>query len=72
MFLENLAVSSLQWSKARRSVGNGACVEVAYANGQVFLRDSQDRLGPIIPYSGSSWRSFVTDAKQGQFDLSRL
>ena len=53
-------------------MGNGACVEVAYANGQVFLRDSQDRLGPIIPYSGSSWRSFLTDAKQGQFDLSRL
>jgi hypothetical protein len=62
----------LQWRKARRSVGNGACVEVARANGQVFIRDSQNQSGPVVSYSGSSWRSFLADAKQGQFDLSHL
>ena len=34
MSLNNLEVSGLQWRKARRSVNNGACVEVAPVNGQ--------------------------------------
>ena len=31
MSQDELEVSDLQWRKARRSVGNGACVEVAPA-----------------------------------------
>ncbi|MGO8894695.1 MAG: DUF397 domain-containing protein [Streptosporangiaceae bacterium] len=72
MSLNNLEVSGLQWRKARRSVNNGACVEVAPANGQVFIRDSKNQNGPVVPYSGSSWRAFLIDAKKGQFDPGRL
>ena len=40
--LDNLEVSGLQWRKARRGIGNGACVEAAAvpASGQVLIRDS--------------------------------
>jgi hypothetical protein len=42
----------LQWRKARRSVGNGACVEVARADGRVLVRDSRNQDGPVVPYAG--------------------
>ena len=72
MSLTNSEVYDLQWRKARRSVGNGACVEVAPAKEQVFIRDSQDLNGPIMRYPVSSWNAFLSDAKKGQFDLSFL
>ena len=53
MSLNNLEVSGLQWRKARRSVNNGACVEVAPVSGQILIRDSTDRSGPVMRYSGS-------------------
>lgn len=68
MSLSNLEASGLQWRKARRSAGNGACVEVASMSGQVLIRDSKDQNGPVIRYSGSSWYMFVVDAKTGRFD----
>lgn len=67
-----LEVSDLRWRTARRSAGNGACVEVAPAAGTVLVRDSQDQVGPVVPYAGTTWRAFLVEAKQGQFDLDRL
>jgi hypothetical protein len=72
MFLSDLEVNDLRWRKARRSINNGACVEVAPVSGQVLIRDSMDRNGPAIRYSGRSWYMFVTDAKAGLFDLECL
>ncbi len=68
MSLSNLEVSGLQWRKARRSVNNGACVEAAPVGGQILIRDSTDRDGPVIIYSGRSWHVFVASAKAGRFD----
>lgn len=72
MIPKSLEVSDLRWRTARRSAGNGACVEVAPADGTVLVRDSQDQAGPIVQYPGSSWRTFLGAAKMGQFDLERL
>ena len=68
----NLEVSDLQWRKARRSANNGACVEVAPANGQILIRDSKDLAGPIIQCSASSWHTFLGGAKKGQFNPGLL
>jgi hypothetical protein len=70
----SLGVLDLQWRKARRSANNGACVQLAPlpANGQIYVRDSKDQNGPIISYSGYSWRLFVADVKLGQFDPNHL
>lgn len=60
--------AQLAWRKAKRSVGNGACVEVA-RNGTGFaVRDSKDPSGPVITYSGAAWREFVNAARNGWFD----
>lgn len=72
MFLSSMEVHDLRWRKARRSVGNGACVEVAPAGGHVLVRDSQDQNGPLIRYPEHSWLAFVAGAKSGCFDRGRL
>jgi hypothetical protein len=72
MSLDGLEVDSFQWRKARRSAGNGACVEVGPANGQIFIRDSMDQSGPVMQCPGVSWREFLVDVKKGRFDLDRL
>ncbi len=72
MSLSSMEVCDLHWRKARRSVGNGACVEVASAGGRVLVRDSQDRNGPPIRYSERSWHAFLAKAKASRFDCDRL
>jgi hypothetical protein len=68
MPLGELKAGDFQWRKATRSVGNGACVEVAPAGRHILVRDSQDQGGPVVPYAGTTWRAFLARAKAGQFD----
>lgn len=53
------------WRKARRSLNNGACVEVASRTGIVAIRDSQDLSGLTVLYGAGAWRSFVVATKNG-------
>jgi hypothetical protein len=63
MYLNGLEVCELQWRKARRSAGNGACVEVAPVNGQIAVRDSMNPAGGRLQYSTQSWHRFVSTIK---------
>lgn len=64
----NSADSELAWRKARSSIGNGACVEVASMNGMVALRDSKDPNGTVLTYTATEWHAFLDGAKKGEFD----
>jgi len=61
----------LNWRKAKRSMSNGNCVEVALLGRSVAIRDSKDPRGPILSYPTGSWGSFIQDARTGKFDVSR-
>jgi transcriptional regulator with XRE-family HTH domain len=52
-----------QWRKARHSVNDGACVEVAFVNGQIAVRDSKDPGGFWLWYSLRSWRDFTSNLR---------
>ena len=65
----SLGLRDLDWRTARRSAGNGACVEVATANHHVLVRDSKDQDGPIMQYPGDAWQAFLAMAKRGRIDL---
>ncbi|MFC4016823.1 DUF397 domain-containing protein [Micromonospora sp. GCM10011542] len=56
-----LDLGRADWRTSTRSSGNGNCVEVAAAAGQVAVRDSKDRSGPVLAFPPSAWRSFVRD-----------
>ena len=48
-------LSGANWRKSSASGANG-CVEVAFVEGQVAVRDSKDRAGPVLvfdPMSGT-------------------
>ena len=62
----------LDWRKARRSIGNGDCVEVAPAGTGVFVRDSKNPSAAMLGYPAMAWRSFLLSAKQGNFDIPGL
>ena len=51
------------WRKPRRSIGNGACVQVAASPNTVMVRDSADSTSPVISYPAEAWRAFVVATK---------
>jgi uncharacterized protein DUF397 len=59
------------WKKASRSNGNGGnnCVEVAFLDNGVAVRDSKDRSGPALMFTSAEWIAFVDSAKDGEFDI---
>lgn len=62
--------SSARWRKSNTS-GDTGCVEVAFADGWVGVRDTKDEgRGPILAFSGDAWRSFITAVKAHEFDLT--
>jgi hypothetical protein len=48
--------------------GNGDCLEAASIKEGIAVRDSKNLNGPILRYSHDAWRSFVRQAKRGNFD----
>lgn len=70
MSLDRADGQPLVWRKARRSMSNGECVEVAYAHGRIFIRDSKNPGAGMLACGAGAWRSFLTTAEQGRLDLS--
>ena len=70
--LEEAVLDGARWKKASRSNGNGGnnCVEVAFLDATVAVRDSKNRSGPALMFTSAEWTAFVDSAKDGEFDLS--
>jgi hypothetical protein len=61
----------LVWRKSTRSIGNGQCVEAAQLlDGRLALRDSTDKLGPMLVLSQESWQALIQRAKIDYSDIA--
>jgi hypothetical protein len=63
MSLPDQIARGYHWRKARRSAGDGACIEVAFVNDEITVRDSKDPCGCWLRYSVRSWRDFTSNIK---------
>jgi hypothetical protein len=63
-------LSAVTWRKSSHSTGGGQnCVEVAFAEGSVAIRDSKNPDGPVHIVSAESFRELITRGKRGDLDL---
>jgi hypothetical protein len=65
-------LTGARWQKSSHSGGNGGqCVEIAFnLPGVVAMRDSKDPAGPALLFTPEQWRAFLSDARNGEFDLA--
>lgn len=49
-------------------MSNG-CVEVAFVDNQVAVRDSKHRGGPVLVFTPAEWEAFLGGVSDGQFRL---
>jgi hypothetical protein len=63
-------LAHVTWRKSRHSGTEDACVETAFLpDGDVAVRDSKDRDGPVLCYTPREWRAFIAGVKDGEFEL---
>ncbi|MGC9666948.1 DUF397 domain-containing protein [Planosporangium sp. 12N6] len=59
-----------RWRRSNRSgASSDNCVEVAFVDGAIAVRDSRHPDGPVLLFTQSEWDAFVGGAKDGEFDL---
>jgi Domain of unknown function (DUF397) len=51
--------SQAAWRKSSRSGFQSDCVEVAFSNSQVGIRDSKNPEGSILVVDPSVWKTFI-------------
>jgi hypothetical protein len=58
------------WQKSSRSGPySDNCVEIAFVDGAIAMRDSKHPDGPVLLFTPAEWDAFVEGAKDGEFDL---
>jgi hypothetical protein len=67
-FRVNLA--GAEWRRSTRSGPySDNCVEIAFVDGAIAMRDSKNPTGPVLIFTPAEWDAFVGGAKDGEFDL---
>lgn len=58
------------WRKSTRSgPWTDNCVEVAFVDGVIAVRNSRSPSGEVLIFTGGEWDAFVGGAKDGEFDI---
>jgi Domain of unknown function (DUF397) len=60
-------LSQAEWCKSTYSQNNG-CIEVAFVDDGVAVRNSKDPSGPVLLFLPHEWAAFVRGVRTGEFD----
>jgi hypothetical protein len=55
----------LIWTRSSHCA-DSACVEVAWRDGEVLVRDSKDPGGAVLRFTRGEWAAFVAGLRDGQ------
>ncbi len=58
----------LTWRRSPASCGSGSCVEIAFHNDGVFVRDSKNPAQEPLRFTQAEWQAFLTGIKDGTFE----
>ena len=61
-------LASRVWRKSTHSATNG-CVEVAFSDDRVAVRDSKQQHGAVLLFTATEWQAFLNGVRDGEFDL---
>ncbi|MEV2220528.1 DUF397 domain-containing protein [Nocardia vinacea] len=61
-------LSDAEWFKSSHSQPSGDCVEIAFVNGVIGVRDSKDQAGPALVFTPGEWDTFTAGIRSGDFD----
>jgi hypothetical protein len=62
-------VGKLDWRKSSRCESSG-CIEVAFTEQGVAVRDSKVDDGPVLTFSTDAWRAFLDDLRAGRLEAN--
>jgi hypothetical protein len=66
----SIDLSRAQWIKSTLSGPDcDNCVEVAFVDEAIAVRDSKNSTGPALIFTAAEWDAFVGGAKDREFDL---
>ena len=60
-------LTGANWFKSSRSANNGQCVEVAFVDDQVAVRDSKNPSGPALLFGQHEWSAFIAGIAADEF-----
>jgi hypothetical protein len=60
--------SAVRWRRPGRCSGEATCVEVAFVDDRVLVRNSQVPDGPTATFSRAEWSDFIAAVKDAEFD----
>jgi predicted carbohydrate-binding protein with CBM5 and CBM33 domain len=63
-----LNLSAAVFQKSSHSGPNG-CVEVAFIDGNVAVRDSKHKDGAVLVFTSRAWEEFLVGVTDGQFQF---
>ena len=58
------------WHKSSHSNGQANCVEVAFVDARVAMRDSKDPSGSALLFAADEWEAFLAGVISGEFNRS--
>ena len=68
VIMPDMQGAPIVWRTSTASNGTH-CVEVAFVNQAVLVRDSKNRAHGALSLSPSAWQDFIAAVRQGQHDV---
>jgi hypothetical protein len=66
--MAELDLTGVRWLKSSWSNQDSACVEVAFLDGYVAVRDSRMPTNGVLTFSATAWGVFLAGVRAGEFD----